>query len=117
MKIDFNMPSALPRDGLVSYSVKNMWRLDNGKLISESLTLKVDFSGDEYTLENIYPIFKAIQEANPDVFESALNMPAELQPTFIMIFCKWGKSAEQDPDDCENIHYPPQDPMEWRQTG
>ena len=113
MKIDYNLPIKLPKECLVTYGVISTWRLGDGIKITEGIILELEFFGEGYTLENIYPIFEAIKKANPTVYKATLSTADDLEPVFVMTFNKDSKSAKQNPDDLEDIQYPPQDPIEW----
>ncbi len=111
MKIRFNVPQDLPTNGWISYDVKTMWRPD-GKKIGEHLTVELEFRSEEHPVEECFSIFKEMLEINPDLIESSIRVPVDLEEIVTLRFKKQGEFVEQDPETCE-VQYLPDDPVEW----
>jgi len=114
MRIPFKMPVELPADALVSFSVVTGWKLDINRKMAECFSLEIEIPGSRRRGRDARKIFKAISEANKDIFSSSFR--DERSPDgheYKMQFAKRGASAEQDPNDTSIIIWPPDDPIEW----
>lgn len=120
MKIRFKMPIDIQGKWHVSYSVKTDW-CNDGKKIGEILTLKIEIDSrtsrgnlDPVQRESL-AVFDAVTVANPDLIEASIKIPMHPHENCVLTFCKHGEFSKQDADDCEIIHWLPDDPIEWAQ--
>jgi hypothetical protein len=111
MKIKFNVPSDLPKNGWISYDVKTMWRPD-GKKIGEHLTLELEFRSEEHSVDECFSIFKEMLEINSNLIEVSIRVPVDSDEIVTLRFQKQGDFSEQDPETCE-VKFLPDDPVEW----